>query len=166
MTTEITFELKSFSPSKATVYPSKDSVGFVGYGDADPSNRSLLVRGGLDTARTAVKTRCPCAGLGPACEGAPARVLSVSSHFPASGTGSRSLARIALASTYPTNVPYTRPQLRARKNLVRKPLPCQLLHTHKFANTVIQPKSSRRHHVRRNLVAPQTTPSAFMNKAG
>ncbi len=30
---------------KATVYPSKDSTGFVGYGDADPSNVSLLVRG-------------------------------------------------------------------------------------------------------------------------
>ena len=30
---------------KATVYPSKDSAGFAGYGDADPSNVSLLVRG-------------------------------------------------------------------------------------------------------------------------
>ena len=30
---------------KATVYPSKTSVGFVGYGDADPSNVSPLVRG-------------------------------------------------------------------------------------------------------------------------
>jgi hypothetical protein len=30
---------------KATVFPSKDSAGFVGYGDADPSNVSLLVRG-------------------------------------------------------------------------------------------------------------------------
>jgi hypothetical protein len=30
---------------KATVYPSKNSVGFIGYGDADPSNVSLLVRG-------------------------------------------------------------------------------------------------------------------------
>jgi hypothetical protein len=30
---------------KATVYPSKDSSGFVGYGDADPSNVSPLVRG-------------------------------------------------------------------------------------------------------------------------
>ena len=30
---------------KATVYPSKGSVGFVGYGDADPSNVSSLVRG-------------------------------------------------------------------------------------------------------------------------
>ena len=30
---------------RATVYPSKDSAGFVGYGDADPSNVSLLVRG-------------------------------------------------------------------------------------------------------------------------
>ena len=30
---------------KATVYPSKESPGFVGYGDADPSNVSLLVRG-------------------------------------------------------------------------------------------------------------------------
>ena len=30
---------------KAIVYPSKDSAGFVGYGDADPSNVSQLVRG-------------------------------------------------------------------------------------------------------------------------
>jgi len=30
---------------KATVYPSKNSAGFVGYGDADPSNVSLMVRG-------------------------------------------------------------------------------------------------------------------------
>jgi hypothetical protein len=30
---------------KATVYPSRCSTGFVGYGDADPSNVSLLVRG-------------------------------------------------------------------------------------------------------------------------
>ncbi len=30
---------------KATVYPSKDSSGFVGYGDADPSNVSSLVQG-------------------------------------------------------------------------------------------------------------------------
>ncbi len=30
---------------KATVYPSKDPAGFVGYGDADPSNVSLRVRG-------------------------------------------------------------------------------------------------------------------------
>ena len=30
---------------KATVYPSKTSSGFVGYGDADPSNVSPLVRG-------------------------------------------------------------------------------------------------------------------------
>ena len=30
---------------KVTVHPSKDSAGFVGYGDADPSNVSLLVRG-------------------------------------------------------------------------------------------------------------------------
>jgi hypothetical protein len=30
---------------KATVYPSKNSTGFVGYGDADPSNVSALVHG-------------------------------------------------------------------------------------------------------------------------
>jgi hypothetical protein len=30
---------------KATVYPSRGSAGFVGYGDADPSNVSALVRG-------------------------------------------------------------------------------------------------------------------------
>jgi hypothetical protein len=30
---------------KATVYPSKNSSGFVGYGDADPSNVSSIVRG-------------------------------------------------------------------------------------------------------------------------
>ena len=31
---------------RATVYPSKRSSGFVGYGDADPSNVSFLVHGG------------------------------------------------------------------------------------------------------------------------
>ena len=30
---------------KATVYPSQNSAGFVGFGDADPSNVSLMVRG-------------------------------------------------------------------------------------------------------------------------
>ena len=30
---------------KATVYPSKESAGFVGYGDADPFNSSVLARG-------------------------------------------------------------------------------------------------------------------------
>ena len=30
---------------KATVYPFKNSAGFVGYGDADPTNVSALVRG-------------------------------------------------------------------------------------------------------------------------
>ena len=30
---------------KATVYPSQEFAGFVGYGDADPSTVSLLVRG-------------------------------------------------------------------------------------------------------------------------
>jgi hypothetical protein len=30
---------------KATVYPSKNSSGFVGYGDADPTNVSAMVRG-------------------------------------------------------------------------------------------------------------------------
>lgn len=30
---------------KATVFPSRDSLGFVGYGDADPANVSPLVRG-------------------------------------------------------------------------------------------------------------------------
>jgi hypothetical protein len=30
---------------KATVYPSKDSAGFVGHGDAESSNVSMLVRG-------------------------------------------------------------------------------------------------------------------------
>src|SRR5215469_12345089 len=30
---------------KATVYPSKNSAGFVGYGDADPTNVAALVRG-------------------------------------------------------------------------------------------------------------------------
>ena len=30
---------------KATVYPNKDSAGFVGYGDADPFNVSAMVRG-------------------------------------------------------------------------------------------------------------------------
>ena len=38
---------------KATVYPSKDSAGFVGYGDADPSNVSPMVQGaGMRIAKT------------------------------------------------------------------------------------------------------------------
>ena len=43
---------------KATVYPSKDSAGFVGYGDADLSNVSLLVRGAeMRIAETRVVNR-------------------------------------------------------------------------------------------------------------
>ena len=44
------------------MYPSKDSVGFVGYGDADPSNRSLLVRGAamrIAETRDAILQRRP-----------------------------------------------------------------------------------------------------------
>src|SRR5208337_4817912 len=135
-------------------------------GVASASRRHRLCAGsGPDTARTVVETWCSRTAIGTARGGAPARILSLSSHFPESGAGTRSVARITLASPS-RNVPYTLPQLPARKNPVRKPLPCQLLHTHKFANTVIQPKSSRHHHVRRNLVAPQTTLSAIMNKAG
>jgi hypothetical protein len=38
---------------KATVYPSKDSAGFVGYGDSDPSNVSPMVQGaGMRIAKT------------------------------------------------------------------------------------------------------------------
>ena len=45
---------------KATVYPSKGSAGFVGYGDADPSNVSLLVRGAeMRIAETRAVNRCP-----------------------------------------------------------------------------------------------------------
>src|SRR5271157_774193 len=43
---------------KATVYPSKDSAGFVGYGDADPSSVPLLVRGAeMRTAETRAVNR-------------------------------------------------------------------------------------------------------------
>jgi len=66
----------------------------------------------------------------------------------------------------PQNFLPTLPQLRTRKNPVRKPLPRHLLHAHQSASTIRQPKSSPRHYVRRNLVAPQTTLSAFTNKAG
>src|SRR5271165_525037 len=43
---------------KATVFPSKGSSGFVGYGDADPSNVSTLVRGaGMRVAETRAVNR-------------------------------------------------------------------------------------------------------------
>ena len=51
---------------KATVYPSKDSAGFVGYGDADPSNVSLLVRGAeMRIAETQAAVRALPGLLGP-----------------------------------------------------------------------------------------------------
>src|SRR5271157_1889155 len=85
-------------------------------GIAPTSRRHRLCAGsGLDTASTIVETRCPCARLGAARDGAPTRVLSVSSHFPASGAGTRSLARIALGSTYPTNFFHTLKQLYSGK---------------------------------------------------
>jgi hypothetical protein len=50
---------------KATVYPSKESVGFVGYGDADPSNVSALVRGAeLRMAETRAVNRALCKAYG------------------------------------------------------------------------------------------------------
>jgi hypothetical protein len=43
---------------RATVYPSKDSAGFVGYGDADPSNVSPMVLGaGMRIAKTRAVNR-------------------------------------------------------------------------------------------------------------
>src|SRR5664280_344709 len=45
---------------KATVYPSKDSAGFVGYGDADPSNVSLLVRGAEMRIAETERSIVPC----------------------------------------------------------------------------------------------------------
>src|SRR5437016_12814507 len=45
---------------KATVYKSLDSKGFVGYGDADPSNTSPLVRGAeMRVAETRAVNRAP-----------------------------------------------------------------------------------------------------------
>jgi len=54
---------------KATVYPTKDSAGFVGYGDADPSNVSLLVRG---AEMRIAETRAPAAGADTAPQAGPA----------------------------------------------------------------------------------------------
>ena len=49
---------------KATVYPSKNSSGFVGYGDADPTNVSALVRGAeMRIAETRAVNRALAQGL-------------------------------------------------------------------------------------------------------
>src|ERR1035441_6801902 len=52
---------------------------------------------------------------------APTRVLSVSVHLPESSAGTRSLARIALASTYPTNFFPTLTPPHIRESSARKP---------------------------------------------
>jgi hypothetical protein len=83
-------------------------------GVAPASRRHRLCAGsGLDTARTVVETGCACAGLGATHGGAPTRILSVSSHLPESGGGTRSLARITLAS------PSLKPSLTLSRNCVR-----------------------------------------------
>jgi hypothetical protein len=50
---------------KATVYPSKDCAGLIGYGDADPPNVSLLVRAGVRIAETRAGNRALPNLLGP-----------------------------------------------------------------------------------------------------
>jgi hypothetical protein len=81
---------------KATVYPSKDSAGFVGYGDADPSNVSPLVRGAeMRVAETRAVNRalrkaygigiCSVEEIG-ARAGAAVEVTSLSRKFPPSTT--------------------------------------------------------------------------------
>ena len=46
------------------MFPSKGSTGFVGYGDADPSNVSSLVRGAeMRVAETRAVKSCPAEGL-------------------------------------------------------------------------------------------------------
>jgi hypothetical protein len=82
--------------------------------------------------------------------------------LPASGAGTGSVGRVTLASPYPkTSFPHSR----TRENLARKPPPRPLLHTPKFASTTTQPTSRCHDHLRRNLVAPNTTLSAFTNNA-
>ncbi len=47
---------------RATVFPSDKSVGFVGFGDANPTNVSTLVRGAeMRTRETRAVNRAPCA---------------------------------------------------------------------------------------------------------
>ena len=131
---------------------------------APASRRHRLCAGpGLDAARTVAETGRARAGLGAPRGGASARVFSVSTRLPASGAGVRCIARVTLASPYPkTSFPHSR----TRENLARKPPPRPLLHTPKFASTTTQPTSRCHDHLRRNLVAPNTTLSAFTNKAG
>jgi hypothetical protein len=79
---------------KATVYPSKESAGFVGYGDADPSNVSPLVRGAeMRIAETRAVNRalrkaygigiCSVEEIGS--QSAPAVTISASPKFPPKG---------------------------------------------------------------------------------
>ncbi len=102
---------------KATVYPSKTSAGFVGYGDADPSNVSSLVRGAeMRVAETRAVNRalrkayvigiCSVEEIGPF--GEPARTASESKKLP----------------PQPANGNYGGPKVRDRL--------CQIIRQHKL----------------------------------
>ena len=80
---------------KATAYPSRGSAGFVGYGDADPSNVSPLVRGAeMRIAETRAVNRalrkaygigiCSVEEIG--AQAAPPATVPTSTKFPPNGT--------------------------------------------------------------------------------
>lgn len=131
---------------------------------AAPQGRKhqLRSRSGLDTARTAVETGRPRAGLGATRGSASARVVPVPAGLPATGDGTRRLAGVApLRKTLHSHF-----QCRARESSAKKHSAITLSHTLKAANSALQPTSRRREPLSRNFALQNTTRSPFTNYAG
>jgi hypothetical protein len=107
---------------KATVYKSRSCKGFVGYGDADPSNVSPLVRGAeMRVAETRAVNRAlrKAYGIG---------LCSVEEL--ASSTGSPGAARESKLPSQPANGNYGGPKVRDRL--------CQIIRQHQLDGSLVK----------------------------
>ena len=99
----------------------------------------------LDTARTFVETRCPCARLGAARDGAPTRVLSVSSHIPASGTGTTERRPDSIGLDVPHKLLFSHPHATAyREKLCPRIAAAPTLQAHEVHQHLTKQRSLRR----------------------
>jgi hypothetical protein len=107
---------------KATVHPSKGSAGFVGYGDADPSNVSPLVHGAeMRVAETRAVNRAlrKAYGIG---------ICSIEEI--GSSVGSQTLQEAKKIPPQPSNGNYGGPKVRDRL--------CQLIRKHQLDATLVK----------------------------
>ncbi len=130
---------------------------------APASHRHRLCAGSdLDTARTFVETRCPCARLGAVRDGAPTRVLSVSSHIPASGTGTRERRPDSISLDAPYKPLFSHPHATAYSGkLCPRIAAVPTLQAHQAHR---HQETTGDHPLPRNLADSKTTSSAFMNE--